>query len=241
MKAHTWAPMNNVAAAPHSALRQIPYDLLTDADLDEAPHVLLEHQVDPPLHSHTACPPSRLPSYPPLPRLLPPSAPQLPRLLPRSLPPPDAHTRSPTARCARTHTRTHDAHGSPGSRAGSCGSGAVCGRPLRVLECADVRGSACVPREWRKRDRPVREHDVRTLLPRVRARERARLRERACLWMRAACDCMRARLLPTEQRGLGSPHLGNGSGDSRRQGTRSSLQRAAGRVLKLHGYSGYHT
>ena len=104
MKAHTCAPMHNVAAAPHSALRQISYDLLTDADLDEAPQVLLEHQVDPPLHSHTACPPSRLPSYPPLPRLLPPSAPQLSRLLPRSLPPPDAHTRSPTARCTRTHT-----------------------------------------------------------------------------------------------------------------------------------------
>ena len=125
MKAHTCAPMHNVAAAPHRALRQISYDLLTDADLDEAPQVLLEHQVDPPIHSHTACPPGRLSVYPPLPRKSsspthPPSAPQLPRLLPRSLPPPDAHTRSPTARCTRTHAHTHDAHGSPGSRACSC-------------------------------------------------------------------------------------------------------------------------
>jgi hypothetical protein len=69
---------------------------------------------------------------------------------------------------ARTHTRCTRVTGLARLLVRS---GAVCGRPLRVLECADVRGSARVPREWRKRDRPVREHDVRTLLPRVRACE----------------------------------------------------------------------
>ncbi len=110
-KAHTCAPMHNVAAAPHSALRQIPYDLLTDADLDEAPQVLLEHQVDPPIHSHTARPPGRLPVYPPLPRTLPPPlsslacslAPSRLQMHTRTVPQPDAH--------ARTHTHTmHTRH-----------------------------------------------------------------------------------------------------------------------------------
>ena len=195
-------------------------------------------------HAHRlpARPPFRLSSSPSqillsLAPSLRPSAPSLASSLPS---PPDAHTRSPTARCTHTCTRTRFTRLPARAQARAAQVLFVVGhseywsaRMYEAVRAFLASGGSAIVLSGNTMCAPCCRACAR-----ARAYDCVGARSCGCVLRAIACVhvcCQRS------NGGSDRPHLGNGSGDSRRQGTRSSLQSAAGRVLKLHGYSGYHT